>query len=294
MKTFKNFAPIISKISLAMLVLFSMAFFVAPTKDVQAQSNNAPGKTYLCLNQENGDLKKAFGDARSCPPTPYELFVVDTVDRGVCVNAGKNGSGANVVETFSPNDPEVSLNSTGTKCIIQLDDGGSYEVNFVAFTSISQYTPSGQTNTNNNGNSNNGNSNGNSNNGNSNNGNGNNSSGGPGGGGPSNTTRGDCEENFHKVGPLCVPNNPFNNNSIAGGEPTVASLAVRVIRILLYFAAIIAVIMAIIGGYRVMTAGGNEAQAATGRKTLTNAIIGLAITILAYIIVQAVINFITK
>ena len=54
------------------------------------------------------------------------------------------------------------------------------------------------------------------------------------------------------------------------------------------------VIMIIIGGYYVMTAQGNDAQATTGKKTLINALIGLAITILAYLIVQVVINFITK
>ena len=93
---------------------------------------------------------------------------------------------------------------------------------------------------------------------------------------------------------MCVPNNPFSDSSIAGGNQTAASLAVRIIKILLYFAAIVAVIMIIIGGYYVMTAAGNETQAANGRKTLTNAIIGLVIVILAYVIVQAVVTFITK
>ncbi len=52
--------------------------------------------------------------------------------------------------------------------------------------------------------------------------------------------------------------------------------------------------MAIIGGYQIMTAAGNETRAKDGRKTLTNALIGLAIVLLSYVIIQAVISFVTK
>lgn len=62
----------------------------------------------------------------------------------------------------------------------------------------------------------------------------------------------------------------------------------------LYLAGILAVLFVIYGGYQYLTAGGNDAQATAGRKTLTNALIGLAITILAYVIVQIVYNFLTK
>ncbi len=102
------------------------------------------------------------------------------------------------------------------------------------------------------------------------------------------------EPGFHQVGPLCVPKNPFSNDSIAGGNQTASSLAVRIIKILLYLAGIVAVIFIIIGGYYIMTARGNETQALSGRKTLINALVGLAIILLAYVIVQVVINFITK
>lgn len=105
----------------------------------------------------------------------------------------------------------------------------------------------------------------------------------------------DCSDSgFHAVGPLCLPNNPFANSSGVAGSSSLTDLVVKIIRILLFFAGIVAVIMIIIGGYLYMTARGNDAQATSGRKTLVNAIIGLAIVILSYIIVQAVYSFLIK
>lgn len=62
----------------------------------------------------------------------------------------------------------------------------------------------------------------------------------------------------------------------------------------LYLSAIIAVIFIIIGGYFYITSAGNESQATKGRTTLTNALIGLAIIVLSYMIVQVVYNFLTR
>lgn len=71
-------------------------------------------------------------------------------------------------------------------------------------------------------------------------------------------------------------------------------LAAEVIRILLYFAGIVAVIFVIIGGYKYMTAGGNEESAGKGRKTMVQAIIGLVIVILSYVIITTITNYLTK
>lgn len=109
-------------------------------------------------------------------------------------------------------------------------------------------------------------------------------------------TQGDqtCADGFDKVGPLCVPKSPITNKDSIANSGSVTELAARIIRILLYFAGIVAVVFVIIGGYRVMTAQGNETQATDGRKTLINALIGLVIIVLSYVIVQAVINFLIK
>lgn len=62
----------------------------------------------------------------------------------------------------------------------------------------------------------------------------------------------------------------------------------------LYIAAIIAVVFIIIGGFFYITSAGNAAQATKGKDTLVNALIGLTLVILSYVIVQIVYNFLTK
>lgn len=62
----------------------------------------------------------------------------------------------------------------------------------------------------------------------------------------------------------------------------------------LYLAAIIAVIFVIIGGFLYITSAGNEGQAGKGRTTMINALIGLVIIVLSYLIVSIVYNFITN
>ena len=75
---------------------------------------------------------------------------------------------------------------------------------------------------------------------------------------------------------------------------TVQEIVKLVIDWALYLAAIIAVIFIIIGGYFYITSAGNPTQAAKGRATLVNALIGLALVVLSYIIVQIVYNFLTN
>ncbi len=70
-------------------------------------------------------------------------------------------------------------------------------------------------------------------------------------------------------------------------------LAKKIIDIALYVSAIVAVIFIIIGGYYYITAGGNDEQAKNGRKTLVNALIGLTLVVLSYIIVQVAYRFLT-
>ncbi len=111
---------------------------------------------------------------------------------------------------------------------------------------------------------------------------------------PAPPTQGTCPDGFVQKGPLCIPDNPFGNSGGIAGKGTVGELATTIISILLFLSGMIAVIMLIIGGYTWMTARGNEAQALNARKTVINALIGLVIIVLAYAIVQAVTNLITK
>ncbi len=82
--------------------------------------------------------------------------------------------------------------------------------------------------------------------------------------------------------------------TIVDKESTPESLAKRIIDIALYVSAILAVVFIIYGGYQYIFAGGNDDTAKAGRKTLVNALIGLAIVVLSYIIVQVVYRFLTQ
>jgi hypothetical protein len=68
----------------------------------------------------------------------------------------------------------------------------------------------------------------------------------------------------------------------------------KFITLALYFVGIAAVIMIIYGGYTYMTAGGDAAQAKKGRAILTWALAGLAVVILAAVIVNAVVKAIVE
>ena len=68
------------------------------------------------------------------------------------------------------------------------------------------------------------------------------------------------------------------------------SILTNIIILLLGFAGLVAMAYIIYGGFQIATARGNEKASEHGRKTLTNAIIGLVIIILSYIIVSVVVN----
>ncbi len=68
----------------------------------------------------------------------------------------------------------------------------------------------------------------------------------------------------------------------------VNDLIIRVINILLGVAFLVAVLFLILGGFRYIVSGGNEKTAEAGKKTVLNALIGIVIVILSYVIVQVV------
>lgn len=74
---------------------------------------------------------------------------------------------------------------------------------------------------------------------------------------------------------------------------TTGSLYSKFLNYALFFVGIVAVIMIIYGGYLYMTARNNEGQRKKGREILNWAVIGLAVVILATIIVNVVVNMFT-
>lgn len=69
-----------------------------------------------------------------------------------------------------------------------------------------------------------------------------------------------------------------------------ADIITRIINYLLVFAALIAILFIVLGGYKYITSGGNQEMATAGQKSVVNAIIGLVIIILSYVIVSVVNN----
>lgn len=69
-------------------------------------------------------------------------------------------------------------------------------------------------------------------------------------------------------------------------SPSLVSFVDRTITGFLGLVGTIAILYIIIGGFRYMTAGGNEEQAKKGRNSLTWAVVGLISVILSYTIIQ--------
>jgi small-conductance mechanosensitive channel len=75
-----------------------------------------------------------------------------------------------------------------------------------------------------------------------------------------------------------------------GGSTSLPAVVSRVILFMLYISAILAVVYLIYGGITYITAGGDTERATKGRTALINAIIGIVIIALAFLIVRWVIG----
>lgn len=85
---------------------------------------------------------------------------------------------------------------------------------------------------------------------------------------------------------------PTGLNCTAGGN--INSLIRTVINWVLSITLGIAILFVIIGGFRYITAQGNEGQAKEGQQTVFNALIGIAIIVLSYVIVTVVANLVSQ
>jgi lysylphosphatidylglycerol synthetase-like protein (DUF2156 family) len=75
-----------------------------------------------------------------------------------------------------------------------------------------------------------------------------------------------------------------------GGATTLSGIILSVINIILALAGLIAVLVLIIGGFRYVTSFGNEEVTGQAKKMILNAILGIIIIILAFVIVRVVQN----
>jgi hypothetical protein len=69
---------------------------------------------------------------------------------------------------------------------------------------------------------------------------------------------------------------------------TLAQIAQNALNYLLGIAGILCVVMLVVGGIFYMTSGGDEDRMEIGKKTITYAIIGLAVILLSLAIVSAI------
>ena len=90
---------------------------------------------------------------------------------------------------------------------------------------------------------------------------------------------------------LAGPDFGFNyaaNLELGNADPRDA--AVSLIQVIMTFLGIIAVVVILIGGFKWMTAGGNEDQVAQARKLIIAGVVGLIIILSAWAITAFVIN----
>ena len=88
--------------------------------------------------------------------------------------------------------------------------------------------------------------------------------------------------------------NYATNLGLASQNGDVRDTAVDIVKYLMTFLGIIAVVVILIGGFRWMTAGGNEDKIASAKKTITAGAIGLIVILAAFAIVTFVIQITTN
>lgn len=84
-----------------------------------------------------------------------------------------------------------------------------------------------------------------------------------------------------------------DDTGIRCDEGNIGEIFVLIINWALGIAFIIAVIMLIYGGFRYILSAGNEEGAKTGRTAIFNALIGIVIIVLSYVVVQIVYRFVS-
>lgn len=96
--------------------------------------------------------------------------------------------------------------------------------------------------------------------------------------------------------PALAQNDPFGinsvnnglNNSLASGDPR--EIVGRIINVALSFLGVIAVVIILLGGFKWMTAAGNDEKVAEARKLLGAGVIGLVIVLAAWALSGFIIN----
>jgi hypothetical protein len=86
--------------------------------------------------------------------------------------------------------------------------------------------------------------------------------------------------------------NMFSNIFGCGGAEGILCILRRVLNFILSIAFITAVIFLVVGGFRYITSQGNEDGIEKAKGTITNAIIGIVVIVLAWIILTLILNLV--
>lgn len=86
----------------------------------------------------------------------------------------------------------------------------------------------------------------------------------------------------------------FDPKGSVAGAQNIGDFIIAVINVLLGLLLTISVLFIVIGGYQYVTSAGKEDQAKSGRRTVTYAVMGVAISILSYMIVRVVEGTLSK
>jgi uncharacterized membrane protein YwzB len=110
---------------------------------------------------------------------------------------------------------------------------------------------------------------------------------------PATQTQGTCPTGLYQQQGtnICLPPSEYTTGIAASTSLT--GFILTLVKILLSFAGLIAVVMLVLGGYWYMAAGGNEEMSEKGKKTIINFIMGLVVIILAYTIVAIIASTLT-
>ena len=84
--------------------------------------------------------------------------------------------------------------------------------------------------------------------------------------------------------------NEFSSNTNLGTNIELISTIARLINIILGFLGVLVVVGIVYGGFKRMTAAGNEEQISSGNKIMGAGIVGLVIVLAAYAITAFVVN----
>ena|SRR3989344_8328320 len=99
-----------------------------------------------------------------------------------------------------------------------------------------------------------------------------------------------CADGSTPVNGKCPVRNPASQYLVGDADYDARDLVVQIITILLEFAAAIAVIFLLVGGFQYIAARGNEEQTEKAKRTISGAIIGIVIIVMSYAIVAIVNN----